>query len=151
MTVEKTLFLEDFQPGRSWSGGPRPINEAEIIAFARQYDPQDFHTDPELARESPLGFLCASGVQTFGIAHRLMVDSVLNQTHVVAGGSVDNFRMRLPVVPGDQLSLHVEVEHTNPHSKKPDRGWVTFLVRLRREDEKTVLEYRTTILILRQG
>jgi acyl dehydratase len=146
----KNFFLEDFRVGRSWTHGPRSIEQEEIIAFARQYDPQDFHIDPELARKSPLGVLCASGVQTFGIGHRLMTDAVLKQTHVVAGGGVDNFRMRLPVVPGDSLHVQVEVQGVRPHVRKGDRGWVTFEVQLRREDGRTVLDYQTTILIMRR-
>ncbi|MCC5857492.1 MAG: MaoC family dehydratase [Ectothiorhodospiraceae bacterium] len=150
MDGRKQLFLEDFLAGRVWTGGPRAIDQDEIVAFARAYDPQYFHLDPELARSSPLGVLCASGIQTFAIAHRLMVDALLGQTDVVAGGGMDQFRMRLPVVPGDRLYVRVEVQGVKPHSRRPDRGWVIFLVHLTREDGETVLDYQTTILVMRR-
>jgi len=84
--AEKELFWEDFTLGRIWTAKQSvPIAMEQIIAFAAEYDPLDIHIDPDLARSSPLGVQCASGVQTFGISQRLMCDALLLQTNVVAG------------------------------------------------------------------
>jgi acyl dehydratase len=47
-----TMKFAELTPGRSITVGPETITEAEIIAFARNYDPQWFHVDPERAAES---------------------------------------------------------------------------------------------------
>ena len=54
------LFFEDFEPGSVHELGRRTVTEEEIVAFARQFDPQLFHLDPEAARESVFGGLIAS-------------------------------------------------------------------------------------------
>ncbi|SEI89988.1 Acyl dehydratase [Azotobacter beijerinckii] len=148
--TEKMLFWEDFTPSKSWIYGPRTVKQEEIIAFAREYDPLDFHMDPELARKSPLGVLCASSIHTFGMVQRMMCEAFLLQTFLIAGRSVDNFRMRVPVLPGDTLRMYVEVLRATPHSRKNDCGWVIFQVQASNQDEKVVLEYEMTILIVRR-
>jgi acyl dehydratase len=150
--AEKELFWEDFTPGRTWKATkPLPITSEQIIAFAAEYDPLDIHIDPDLARSSPLGVHCASGVQTFGIAQRLMCDALLLQTNVVAGGKIDGFRMVAPVVPGDILKLSVQVVQSLIHAGNHERGWVVFKVEVATTGGKTVLAYEVTVLILRRG
>ena len=70
-------YWEDFAVGEVIELGSCSITEAEVLAFARKYDPQPFHTDPEAARRSIFGGLIASGWQTCGIAMRLVVDHFL--------------------------------------------------------------------------
>ena len=43
-------YWEDFPAGRVFEYGSRQLTEAEIIAFARDWDPQRFHTDPVAAK-----------------------------------------------------------------------------------------------------
>ena len=40
------MRFEQFQPGMIIDGGHRVVTEAEIIEFAKRYDPQFFHVDP---------------------------------------------------------------------------------------------------------
>ena len=75
------LYFEDFTEGQVIELGTiPPLSEEEIIAFARQWDPQPFHIDPEAAKESIYGGLIASGWQTALLTMRLQVDSLLNHT-----------------------------------------------------------------------
>jgi acyl dehydratase len=145
----KRLFWEDFAAGSAWTHGSYLVTQEEIIQFARKYDPLELHTSPERARHTPLGVFCASGVHTFGIAQRLLCEAVLLQTNVVAGGGVDDFRMRLPVVPGDHLHLKATVSTAWPHRTRLGDGWVEFHVELSRANEEIVLEYRLTVLLQR--
>ena len=68
-----TLYWEDFTPGETVEIGRHTFTEQEMIEFARQFDPQPFHTDPEAAQQSFFGGLIASGWHTCAIAMRLMV------------------------------------------------------------------------------
>ena len=57
-------YWEDFPAGRIFEHGRRTLGEAEIIGFARQWDPQRFHVDPQAAKDTPFGGLVASGWHT---------------------------------------------------------------------------------------
>jgi len=118
------FYFEDFHPGKSVALGARTITEAEIIGFARQYDPQIFHLDPEAARRSPFGGLIASGWHSAAIFMRLFVDGVLRQSSALASPGVDDLRWLQPVRPGDRISARVTVLETVPSRSKPDRGLV---------------------------
>ena len=56
--------FEDFEPGQVYELGSRTVTEEEIVDFARRFDPQPFHLDPDAARESVFGGLIASGWHT---------------------------------------------------------------------------------------
>ena len=70
-------YFEDFEPAQVYELGSRTVTEDEIVAFARQFDPQPFHVDPEAAKGSVFGGLIASGWHTGAMWMRLYVDSLL--------------------------------------------------------------------------
>ena len=57
-------YFEDYVPGLVVDCGSFTLSEAEIIAFARDFDPQPFHVDPGAAKDGPFGGLVASGWHT---------------------------------------------------------------------------------------
>ena len=46
------IAFEDLHVGRSFPLGPITVTADEIVAFAAEFDPQDFHTDGESAQAS---------------------------------------------------------------------------------------------------
>ncbi len=100
------------------------IDEAQIKAFARQFDPQPFHLDDEAARGSLLAGLAASGWHTAAITMRLQVDSGLPISGGIigAGGELNWPR---PTRPGDVLHVETEVLEVKPSRSRPERGMVT--------------------------
>lgn len=143
------LSWEDFHVGRTWTHGHRAVTEAEIVSFAQQYDPLEIHVDPARAREGPLGVFCASGIHTLAIAQRLLCEAILLHTRIVAGGGIDEVRMRVPVVPGDSLGVRVRVGEARPHARRTECAWIVLLIEVLRHDERVVLDYRLTLLIQR--
>ncbi len=87
-----------------------PLSDAEIVQFARQWDPQPFHVDAERARESMFGGLVASGWHTGAIAMRLLVDGLLSRSASQGSPGLDHLRFRRPVRPGDQIRFELEVQ-----------------------------------------
>src|SRR5262249_54856544 len=101
------LYLEDLHVGQRFVSGTHQLDEAQVIAFARQYDPQPFHVDPEAAKTTFFRGLVASGWHIAAITMRLLVDSPLK----VAGGQIGagaEIQWPRPIRP-DAL-LHVESE-----------------------------------------
>jgi acyl dehydratase len=119
-------YFEDFAPGWTFENGPRTLTAAEIVAFAREWDPQTYHTDEARARESPYGGLIASGWQTAGVAMRLMCDGYLLETSCVGSPGIDELRFLQPVRPGDALRFRSTVLEAAASKTRPNRGTVTF-------------------------
>src|SRR5258708_11302257 len=72
------LYLEDFTPGTVFELGSIEMTRERILSFAREFDPQPFHTDEEAAKGSIYGGLIASGWHTCAAFMRLFVDRVLS-------------------------------------------------------------------------
>ncbi|MGP0057910.1 MAG: MaoC family dehydratase [Beijerinckiaceae bacterium] len=121
-------YFEDYVEGAKFEYGPISVDEAEVIAFAKRYDPQTMHTDPQAAARGPFKGLIASGWQTVALMMRLFVDHYISAVASIASPGVDEVRWLRPVRPGDQLTLRVSILETRPSRSKPDRGMVVSLL-----------------------
>jgi acyl dehydratase len=117
-------YWEDFRAGDTWQFGSHRFTREEIVTFARQYDPQPFHTDEAAARESIYGGLIASGWQTASTCFRLAVDGLIGGVASMGSPGVDELRWLRPVRPGDSITVRAEVLETHPSQSKSDRGTV---------------------------
>jgi len=115
-------YLEDLEPGLRYRTGSRTLELAEIQAFAREFDPQPFHLDPEAAKHTLFGELVASGWHTMATTMRLIVDSDVQLGWGFLGAGVENIDWPNPVRPGDTLTAENEVIEVKPSRSKPDRG-----------------------------
>ncbi|MGH9041266.1 MAG: MaoC family dehydratase [Acidimicrobiia bacterium] len=141
MTAPSTLLhFEDFAPGQSFDLGTFPaLSEEDIVSFARQWDPQPFHIDPEAAAGTMWGGVIASGWHTGAIAMRLLVDGLLSRCATQGSPGVDHVRFRAPVRPGDQLSCRHTVLETEPSASRPTMGKVRALTELINQRGETVV------------
>lgn len=117
------LYLDDLKPGQHHATPSHTVTEAEILDFARQFDPQPFHLDHAAGRASLFGGLAASGWHTAALSMRLLVTGGLP----TAGGTVGlggEITWPKPVYPGDTLHVESTVLEVTPSKSKPDRGVV---------------------------
>ena len=103
------LYLDDLRVGQRFVSGSRTIDAAEIGRFAREFDPQPQHTDPEAAKYSMLGGLAASGWHLGALAMRLMVDGLFNKATSMGSPGIAEIQWRKPVLVGDRVRLEGEV------------------------------------------
>lgn len=122
--VEPRYYWEDFKVGDSSPMGEVTVDKGEVIAFAKAYDPQPFHTDEAAAKQSVFGGLIASGWHTCAMVMRLMVDSYLRDSASLGSPGVDNVRWLKPVRPGDTIRAQRHVMETRASQSKPDIGIV---------------------------
>lgn len=115
-------FFDDFSEGEVFEFGNRLITQEEIIGFARQYDPQTFHTDPQAALGSSFGGLVASGWMTGAVMMRMMCDHFIAPHAAMGSPGLDQLRWLKPVRPGDRLRARVTVVGLQASRSKPDRG-----------------------------
>lgn len=123
-TPPSDRYYEDYVQGAVFEFGPIAVEEPELIAFAKRFDPQSIHTDPDAAARGPFKGLIASGWHTVGLLMRLYVENYLTAVASLASPGVDEVRWTKPVRPGDQLKLRVTVAETRLSRSKPDRGLV---------------------------
>jgi acyl dehydratase len=150
MAPEAQRYFEDFVPGSVHEFGPVVVDEAEIIEFARRYDPQPIHTDPEWARTGPFGGLIASGWHTAAITMRLLVDQYLPAVASLASPGIDELRWLRPVRPGDELRVRVTVIEARPSRSKPDRGLLRSRIEVLEGDGSAVMTMTGLNLIRRR-
>jgi acyl dehydratase len=148
MTTSK-LYLDDLHVGYRHTSGTYTIDEAEIKAFAHQFDPQPFHLDDAAAKGSPFRGLAASGWHTAAITMRLQVDSgpPLAGGIIGAGGEIDWPR---PTRPGDTLRVESEVLEVTPSKSRPDRGMITLRSRTLNQRDEAVQTLTVKLIVPRR-
>ena len=122
--ADELLYWEDFPAGDTMEVGSHTFTEHEIIAFARQFDPQSFHVDPEAARKSVFKGLIASGWHTCAIAMRLMVDKYVARSASLGSPGLDNIRWLAPVRAGDTVTYRRTITAARASESKPRVGLV---------------------------
>lgn len=132
-----SFAFEDIYVGQRFTSGTREVLQDEIIAFAKQFDPQPFHTDPEAAKETLFQGLVASGWHTAAMTMRLLIDSGLSIEGgmVGAGGELTWPR---PTRPGDILQVETEVVELRPSRSRPDRGLATIRSETKNQRDEVV-------------
>ena len=116
-------YLEDYAAGQKYAGAARIRVEAERIrGFAAEFDPQPFHLDDAAAQQSIFRGLAASGWHTAAMTMKLLVASELQPAGGIVGAGFDEFRWPLPVRPGDELHIEIEVLDVRPSKSRPDLG-----------------------------
>lgn len=120
----KSYYFDDFHIGERFVTGEEDVSEADILAFARVYDPQPFHVDPGAAAESHFGGLIASGFHTLSLSFALFFRMRLLEAANLGSPGMEDVRWIRPLRPGDRIHVVAEVTALRPSQSKPDRGVV---------------------------
>ncbi|HSJ73531.1 MAG TPA: MaoC family dehydratase [Miltoncostaeaceae bacterium] len=113
-------YLDDLRVGQRFTTGEFELDADRAIAFARDWDPQPFHTDADAAADSFFGELVASGWHTAAITMRLLVERLPIAGGLIgAGGEIS---WPAPTRPGAVLHVEGEVLEVRPSRSRPDRG-----------------------------
>lgn len=144
-------YFEDFKVGDSFNGGSIDVSQDMIIRFAREFDPQPFHLDPQAARQTMFGELVASGWHTAAMTMGLFATSEIEIANGVIGGGVDQMSWPRPVRPGDRLTVRSEVLEVRPSKSKPDRGMLKVRVDTLNQDGAVVQSFVGNLVVLRRA
>ncbi|HXP92728.1 MAG TPA: MaoC family dehydratase [Candidatus Binatia bacterium] len=143
-------YFEDYPVGETFEYAPITVAEADVLRFAREFDPQKKHADPQSARDGPFGGLIASGWHTVAMVMRVLVDNYFSAVADIASPGVDELRWPNPVRPGDRLRVRATVLDARISKSKPDRGIVTSLVKAVNQRGEPVLTFKGISLVLRR-
>ena len=132
-------YLEDIEVGQRRNTASIEISEEDILAFARVFDPQPMHTDPEFARRGQFGGLIASGWHTAALVMKLVAEARPFGEAEVLGLGVDELRWPNPVRPGDTIQCEMEIVSKRVSESKPEFGIVKVRVTTRNQQGQPVM------------
>src|SRR5690242_547870 len=144
-------YFEDYPVGQVDEFGDILVTAEDIVAFARRYDPQPMHIDPEAAARGPFGGLIASGWHTAALIMPLFVEHFLSKVATLPSPGIDELRWVRPVRPGDRLRVRITVTEARPSRTKPDRGIVRSLVEVLNQHGEVVMSQRPMNLMRRRN
>ena len=132
-------YFGDYLLGAMYECGSVDIDQASIVTFAKEFDPQPFHVDPVAAAAGPYGGLIASGWHTAALVMRLLVENYLAPESSLGSAGLDELRWPHPVRPGDTLRVRATVVESRRSLSKPDRGIVKTVVEATNSGGATVM------------
>jgi acyl dehydratase len=144
------MYFDDFPVGWTHETGAHLMTEAEIMDYARRWDPQPFHIDPEAARETIYGGIIASGWHTLAVAFRLWYDTELWAEASMGSPGMDTVRWVKPVRPGDAIRVRITVTASAASRSRPDRGRMTARSEILNQADETVAEYSGVHILKRR-
>jgi acyl dehydratase len=118
--------FDDFAVGRVFELPPTPVTREEIIAFAREFDPQPFHLDETSPAAALTGGLIASGWHVCALFMRMLYDGLIAGSTCLGSPGIESLKWQRPVRPGDTLSGRTTVTGARASSTRPERGIVVF-------------------------
>ncbi len=136
-------YFEDIAVGEERQFGSRTVTRDEIVEFAREYDPQPFHTDEAAAEKSMFGGIIASGWHTGSLMMRMLVDELLKEPNPAGLGSpgFDDLKWLKPVRPGDTLSVRTRCIDKRESNSRPDIGSCRFYTEVTNQHGDVVMSY----------
>ena len=143
-------YFEDFAPGEVIECGGRTVTKDEIVAFAREFDPQPFHVDEAAAAQSRYGGLIASGWHSCCLCMRLVCDAFLTGSANMGSPGMERVRFLKPLRPGERIAATARVAEAVPSRSKPDRGRLGFVFELRDGSGELLLDMQVTAIFGRR-
>ncbi|MEQ1806798.1 MAG: MaoC family dehydratase [Burkholderiaceae bacterium] len=140
------MKFAEFHAGQVIAAGPYTLPEAELLAFAKSYDPQWFHTDPQAALNGRFQGLIASGWQTCAIAMRLAVDAALHGSESFASPGMAYIKWPNPLRCGDTVNLHASVIEVRRSETRATLGIMRWRWQLFNQNGAEVLDLEATSL-----
>jgi acyl dehydratase len=117
-------YWEDFEEGMTMEFGPKKVERDEVIAFAKDFDPQPFHLDEEAGKASLFKGLAASGWHTAAMTMRLVCDGLLLESSSLGSPGLDSLKWLKPVLVGDEIRARIRILDMRPMNSKPHVGLV---------------------------
>ena len=143
-------YLEDFAVGQRYSTGRHVVDDAQIKAFAADFDPQPVHVDEVAAGKSIFRGLAASGWHTAGITMKLLVHGDLRPAGGIIGLGLEEMQWPRPVRPGDELHVETEILQVRPSASKANQGLIKVRNTTLNQKGEAVLSQTVNLLVLRR-
>ena len=142
------LYLEDLHVGQRFESREHLLDEAQITAFAAEFDPQPFHLSDDGAAGTVFGSLAASGWHTAALTMRLLVESVPLADGLV--GIELELAWPRPTRPGMALNVASEVVDIVSSRSKPNMAIVTMRNETRDQDGELLQLFTVKMIVFKR-
>lgn len=122
-----SLFFDDIQIGLRFVSDSHVVSRADILDFAKSFDPNPFHSDDEAAKAVGYPGIMASGLHTLSLSFRLFFDLHVWDESVMPSPGLDKVRWLMPLYGGQSIYIRATVMEATASRSKPDRGVVRLL------------------------
>ena len=141
------MYLEDFHLNMTFPLPSVTIDQEEMIAFSKRYDPFPIHHDENYAKTTRFGKLIAPGVMSFMTLWAKFVELDLFGEELIAGKStkIEWFK---PVFAGDVLTGEMRVSAIT--ERNAYNGIVETTMDVRNQDGDLVLSDITETVVKRK-
>jgi len=137
---------DDLVVGEVRESGEHVVDLDALVAFAREYDPQYFHADPDAARGSVFGEVIASGIYTMALWRKLD-HQISGDIAWICGVGWEEVKWPHAVRAGDTLRARYECLSKRPSGSDPKRGVVEFRYTLLNQRDDVAWTCRSINLI----
>lgn len=127
------------------------VSEAEIIDFAKRFDPQPFHIDPLAAKQSHFGGIIASGFHSCSLAMGSLVNNGFFPETGMGSPGLDEIRWYQPVRADQELHVRTKILQATRSRSKPGRGVIKHSVELVNARGETVMSYIANSMFRARG
>ena len=117
--IKQALYLDDLKVGDTFVSETYPLSTEKIKEFAREFDPQVFHCDEQLAEDTFFKGL-ASGWHTASITMKLLTESLPFAHGIIGAGGEINWPQ--PTRPDDILYVKSTIKEIKPSKSKPNQA-----------------------------
>jgi acyl dehydratase len=118
--IKQALYLDDLKVGDTFVSETYPFSTEKIKEFAREFDPQVFHCDEQLAEDTFFKGLAASGWHTASITMKLLTESLPFAHGIIGAGGEINWPQ--PTRPDDILYVKSTIKEIKPSKSKPNQA-----------------------------
>jgi len=139
--------LGGFHSWRKTELGSKVFAKDTIISFAKEYDPQLFHTNDEEATQSIFGGIIASGWQTCAEMMRLICDSYLLETASFGSPGIEKLNWVKPVRPNDKITLFREIKSKRLSKTNKNIGIIIMVFEAKNQKSELVLSMEVCQMI----
>jgi acyl dehydratase len=140
-------FLEDLQPGNTFSGPARTITESDVVAFAGlSGDFNPIHTDVEFSKDTPYGQRVVYGLLVLS-----MMTGLLDRTGLFSGSAIAMLGIRdwqfvAPVFIGDTIRFRLTITDVR-RTSRGDRGVVGRFFEVLKQDDTVVQQGHIDVMV----
>ncbi|MCG7337580.1 MaoC family dehydratase [Sporosarcina sp. ACRSM] len=112
--------MDDLKVGDTFVSEKYHVSTEKIKEFAREFDPQVFHCDEQLAEDTFFKGLAASGWHTASITMKLLTESLPFAHGIIGAGGEINWPQ--PTRPDDILYVKSTIKEIKPSKSKPNQA-----------------------------
>jgi len=144
--VSARRYYNDLVVGETRESHAATVELDALLAFARAYDPQYFHSDPEAALDSVFGEVIASGIYTMALWRKLDHE-ISGDIAWICGIAWEDVKWPVAVRAGDRLRAQFECLAKRPSSSDTTRGVVEFRYTLLNQRDEIAWTCRSINLV----